>query len=1367
MKFTRVLSFVLALVMILATLALLPWTTVFAEGSYNFALGQSITATSDYVNPEGFFNVQFLVDGEWDTYTAAGDKLGWHTNPYESIGETTPVDITLTLDGAYKLNEIILKPQKWSNGQAFPRDYLLQVSMDGIVWTTVAEGKNVDVAAANNSQVKPISYPITETQLKYFRIHITRHSTVVDVNTNAYYSGIGELELMGTYDENAPDNSVAELNKTALRMQPGEYDVLKLIRPTPNAEWSSDNPAVATVDQNGRVEAVAFGETTIRVKTAKGSAACTVLVDDYSVLDNLMITTFRSPSKPHLTPETYDLLAAAGFNNIQNEFNTSVNTIPDNLLMAQYAYERGMYITASLGAWADGFTGLSYEAVQERVSTFSHVPGVGGIYILDEPYNANPYATAYKPIKDLMPYADIHLNFLPMLVYPNAKTYSAQINDFYQLTGGRLDYLMYDHYPYNFTEGYFNEASWYENMDVVRQLGLKTGAKTGTFILSIGMRGGYRKPTGDEIRFEMYSAMAYGYKQLAYFCWETPNEIDYGFGPAIVDTEGRPTEIYEPVKEVNNEALKLGPTLMQLECVTPYNTGSKCGYDRSLPEDFFLQPSKGSQLIISHMRNPETGEDYAFIVNRERYKEQTVTLTPATYIASMKEISNQTGKPEDVERNADGTYTIILRPGAGRLFKMPDTCNYTPDFGQFIVEKGENLALDGNVRAENSVGADGFYMAYANDGERFSGRVDRGWDSTACTDQKSWVYVDMGGITDVNRVDLYPTGSETTFGEGFPTDFTIDVSTDGENWITVQTVKDCPRPTKSVPTYTFKTVQARYVRVNITGMQKISDVYRARISEIEIYNDDGTLPPPDNTPYVVPDAPLGSNMANSSDTELMFSSNHTANGFDAELIRDEKKLTAAGWSSDLHNTADATEWIGYDLGATQIVAKVTAYRVKDNAFPVSYRVETSLDGKDWRVIYEVENDQNNAVGDRDTREIILETPVEARYVRMVATKLAAETGTASYSFRLSELEVIAGERVNKEPLNSLIAGAVKLNLQIYTKESASAVASALAIAQNTVAQQKVTNAELKAAYDALSQAIAGLVLIDNIATENLALGKKVIVSSAYQEAPYWLNAGINDGRKYDVTEADGLHCGWSSNIHANPEPDGADEWIGFNLGEEYNILRMVIYPAQNGATYAQGFPTSYTIDVSENGRSWTTVLTVDDVPNADELVEHTINLGGVKTQYIRFRGTGLRAIGNGQFGYMMQLSEIEVYGYTDADAPDIPEPPVESETETETPPESTPMTPTETDPSIPSETEPETIPESDAVETQPSPLESMLPETTPDSVPSPADTAPATVPTTDPASSDAGKSKGCKALVALASLPLLAAALLLIRKREE
>ncbi len=262
----RVCTLLLSVLLLLGTAAVLPWSTILsahaAEERMNFALKQTVEASSDYVNPEGFYSAAFLVDGQWGTYAAAGDKLGWHTDPFGAIEETTPVDITLTLDAVYMLDEIILKPQQWNNGEAFPRDFLLQVSMNGTDWTTVAKGKNVDASASSNVSVKPISYSIKATQLKYFRIHITKNSSRFDGVTGAYYSGIGELELMGTYDESAVENNALQLNKSSLRMQPRETDAPVITRgnQTVDATWSSEDPSIVTVDAEGRVKAIAYGK---------------------------------------------------------------------------------------------------------------------------------------------------------------------------------------------------------------------------------------------------------------------------------------------------------------------------------------------------------------------------------------------------------------------------------------------------------------------------------------------------------------------------------------------------------------------------------------------------------------------------------------------------------------------------------------------------------------------------------------------------------------------------------------------------------------------------------------------------------------------------------------------------------------------------------------------------------------------------------------------------------------------------------------------------------------------------------------------------------------------------------------------------
>lgn len=85
--------------------------------------------------------------------------------------------------------------------------------------------------------------------------------------------------------------SVAEdlsLNNTELTLNEGEtyqltYTVLPETADAPTVEWTSSNPEIATVDENGKVTAIALGSATITVKTTDGTdiaATCNVTVQE-------------------------------------------------------------------------------------------------------------------------------------------------------------------------------------------------------------------------------------------------------------------------------------------------------------------------------------------------------------------------------------------------------------------------------------------------------------------------------------------------------------------------------------------------------------------------------------------------------------------------------------------------------------------------------------------------------------------------------------------------------------------------------------------------------------------------------------------------------------------------------------------------------------------------------------------------------------------------------------------------------------------------------------------------------------------------------------------------------------------------------
>ncbi len=153
--------------------------------------------------------------------------------------------------------------------------------------------------------------------------------------------------------------------------------------------------------------------------------------------------------------------------------------------------------------------------------------------------------------------------------------------------------------------------------------------------------------------------------------------------------------------------------------------------------------------------------------------------------------------------------------------------------------------------------------------------------------------------------------------------------------------------------------------------------------------------------------------------------------------------------------------------------------------------------------------------------------------------------------------------------------------------------------------------------------------------ENIALHKAVSASGSAYEAEGWGKSMLTDGSIMQ-TEADGTN-GWMSNgVKDRTDPT----WATIDLGYAYEgINRVVIYPRKSG----ERFPSGYKVEISVDGESWTEVVTVTDDPYTKDGRVHDFD--AVKARYVRFTSTSLHKASYVDFagGYMMQISEIEVY----------------------------------------------------------------------------------------------------------------------------
>ena len=624
---------------------------------------------------------------------------------------------------------------------------------------------------------------------------------------------------------------------------------------------------------------------------------------------------------------------------------------------------------------------------------YKDLPGFGGFFIVDEPYNPTPYARAENVFREVCPDAYVNVNFLPGAAYPSRDVYLRQLCDY----GGLLTYggtLSMD--CYCFPEGGgVNEHGLFSNYEDLRRAGLLTNTNTAVYVQSVGMVGGYRTPSGADLRYNMMAALSYGIKEIKFFTWGTPTTDEGNYTTAILDRDNKPTELYYEVVKINKKIHAIGTHLAACDATLVYHTRNKtAGVYEILPKDYFVQAGN-ADLILSMMEERQGEGEYVFAVNKNITKEQTVTLT-FKGITTVYLVNDGTGELTETALK-DGVLTLTLAAGDGVLIKLP-----AGDFIQAAESTNPNLALNAPVTGTSSVGMENHYLYNLTDGIVDSANAAR---VTAKRGEAQLLTVDLGGVKSINRIDLYPAGVGPVCGAFNPTDFSLLVSADGVTWIEVAKNTEA-LPRDYVPVFRFDDTDARYVRICIRGLKGANSF--ADIGELAVYKDDGSIPDKIPTAYTEEDLTDGTNIAlnkpvvdYSSTTDVPEWTCHHSYITDGDYTK--------AWASELYRNerASSKEWITidllavYDVNCVKLVPRDVWNGV--NVFPEDYEIQVSLDGETFTTVKSVKGDNDPQT--QDDRILTFEaTP--ARYVRLYATRLtASSTVNGGYAIEMSEMEV--------------------------------------------------------------------------------------------------------------------------------------------------------------------------------------------------------------------------------------------------------------------------------------------------------------------------------------------------------------------------
>ena len=144
--------------------------------------------------------------------------------------------------------------------------------------------------------------------------------------------------------------------------------------------------------------------------------------------------------------------------------------------------------------------------------------------------------------------------------------------------------VSYDHYQFA-TAG--DNAQYFLNLALVRQAAQQAGAPFLHIVQACTWAPSMRVPTGDEMRYLVYTTLAYGAQGISYYVYCCP-----GHTGGIALPDGTPTPIYPILKSLNREFVAIAAPLQTLRSLGVYHAGMTPPGAEPLPKDapFRLDP---------------------------------------------------------------------------------------------------------------------------------------------------------------------------------------------------------------------------------------------------------------------------------------------------------------------------------------------------------------------------------------------------------------------------------------------------------------------------------------------------------------------------------------------------------------------------------------------------------------------------------------------------------------------------------------------------------------------------------------------------------------------------------------------------------
>ena len=229
------------------------------------------------------------------------------------------------------------------------------------------------------------------------------------------------------------------------------------------------------------------------------------------------------------------------------------------------------------------------DALIDRVR--SH-PALYNYFLTDEPNTTN-FAGLGKLVAYLHERDPAHLAYINLFpTYANNEqlgtkggtvpAYKEYLDQYMAVVQPEL--ISYDHYQFA-VKG--DNSEYFLNLDMIRRKAEETGRPFLNIVQACTWASSMRVPTSDEMRYLVYTTLAYGAEGISYYVYSAP-----GHTGMIAHADGTTTVLYDTLKTLNREFVAVASQLHPYKCLGVYHAGMLPRGTEPLPNNapFRLDP---------------------------------------------------------------------------------------------------------------------------------------------------------------------------------------------------------------------------------------------------------------------------------------------------------------------------------------------------------------------------------------------------------------------------------------------------------------------------------------------------------------------------------------------------------------------------------------------------------------------------------------------------------------------------------------------------------------------------------------------------------------------------------------------------------